>query len=185
VTIPFDAFPRLTPGNHRITSPATTDYNCVAWSAGDTQRWWQPGRHWPVETPAGDYGIGVLVRAFEALDYTGCELDASLEPGFEKVALYGDSSFYTHAARQLETGNLTSKLGALVDIEHETPDDVTGGDYGEVVQIMKRKVSVATTSIASVSESQQGPEADRAQPPETQDPAQPRNGPATDHLPVQ
>ena len=28
-----EAFPRLTPYNHRVTSPASTDYNCIAWLA--------------------------------------------------------------------------------------------------------------------------------------------------------
>jgi hypothetical protein len=30
-------FPRLTPHNHRITSPATAMYNCVAWAAEDAE----------------------------------------------------------------------------------------------------------------------------------------------------
>lgn len=33
--IDADDFPRLTSGNHRITSPATPDYNCIAWAAGN------------------------------------------------------------------------------------------------------------------------------------------------------
>jgi len=33
-----DDFPRLTPENHRITSPADPEYNCIAWSAGDITR---------------------------------------------------------------------------------------------------------------------------------------------------
>jgi hypothetical protein len=68
-------------------------------------------------------------------------MDASLEPGFEKVALYGGGLLYTHAARQLPTGKWTSKLGKAEDIEHETPDDVAGGIYAEWVQVMKRPVS--------------------------------------------
>jgi len=36
-----DDFPRLTAQNHRITSPATQGYNCVAWAAGDVEHWWQ------------------------------------------------------------------------------------------------------------------------------------------------
>ena len=39
--IPDQGFPRLTPENHRTTSPAAIDYNCVAWAAGDTKNWWQ------------------------------------------------------------------------------------------------------------------------------------------------
>jgi hypothetical protein len=130
-------FPRLTADNHRVTSSYSTDYNCVAWAAEDTEHWWQPGRHWPVETPAGEYGIGVLEGAFQALGYEPCEGD-QWEPGFEKVALYGDGLYYTHAARQLADGKWTSKLGKAEDIEHDSPDDVAAGLYGEIVQIMKR-----------------------------------------------
>jgi hypothetical protein len=43
-----------------------------------------------------------------------------------------------HASRQLPSAKWTSKLGGSEDIEHDTPDDVAGGIYGEVVQIMKR-----------------------------------------------
>ena len=66
--------------------------------------------------------------------------DGSPEAGFEKVALYGSSLFYTHAARQFAGGKWTSKLGHAEDIEHATPDDVAGGVYGEVVQFMKRPI---------------------------------------------
>jgi hypothetical protein len=92
---------------------------------------------WLVATPPDDFGIGVLVQAFRALGYEECEGEHP-EPRFEKVALYGSGAFYTHAARQLPNGEWTSKLGAEIDIEHRTPDDVAGGIYGEVVQIMKR-----------------------------------------------
>jgi hypothetical protein len=135
-------FPRLTAANHRITSPATTDYNCIAWAAGETSHWWQPGVYWPTTVPPDDFGIGVLERAFAEFGFEDCGDDDGLEAGFEKVALYGSGTFYTHAARQLPTGIWTSKLGRDVDIEHETPDDVAGGIYGEVVQIMKRESPV-------------------------------------------
>ena len=61
-----------------------------------------------------------------------------LEPGFEKVALYGDSEYYTHAARQLPSGKWTSKLGKAEDVEHDSPADLSGGVYAEVVLVMKR-----------------------------------------------
>jgi hypothetical protein len=47
-------FPYLTEENHRVTSPSSADYNCVAWSAADTEHWWQPGVYWPVETQPDD-----------------------------------------------------------------------------------------------------------------------------------
>ncbi len=102
--IPTDAFPRLTADNHRVTSPESKQYNCIAWSTGDVQHWWQPGRFWPTEVVAADWGVGVLVRLFKALGYEDCGMEAGVEPGFEKVALYGDSQYYTHAARQLPNG---------------------------------------------------------------------------------
>jgi hypothetical protein len=132
-----EGFPRLTDQNHRITSPATSDYNCIAWSVGDVEHWWQPGGHWPIATTGDDYGIGVLEQAFLSLGFEDCS-DTTLESGYEKVALYGSSLFYTHASRQLPSAKWTSKLGGSEDIEHDTPEDVAGGIYGEVVQIMKR-----------------------------------------------
>ena len=132
-----DDFPRLTPANHRITSPPSPDYNCVAWPAGDTEHWWQPGIYWPFPVTSEEFGVGALAQAFRSLGYEP-EADDSREPGFEKVALYGSSLLYTHAARQLPSGKWTSKLGGAEDIEHDTPDDVAGGLYGELAEIMKR-----------------------------------------------
>jgi hypothetical protein len=101
-------FPRLTAENHRVTSPATPDYNCVAWSANDTERWWQPGVYWPVDFPQDEHGLGALEQAFMALDYEYCA-DGKREAGFEKVALYGSGFMYTHAARQLPSGKWTKQ----------------------------------------------------------------------------
>jgi hypothetical protein len=68
-------------------------------------------------------------------------MNASLEPGFEKVALYAFNFLaYTHAARQIPNGKWTSKLGKMQDIEHDTPEDVAEGVYGEVARIMKRRL---------------------------------------------
>jgi hypothetical protein len=141
MTLPLDRFPRLTPENHREASPESPDYNCVAWAAEDTQRWWQPRVYWPVDVSREEFGVGTLTEAFVALGYQSCGMDGSLESGFQKVALYGSALMYTHAARQLPSGKWTSKLGRGVDIEHDTPDAVAGGIYGEVFAIMKRVVA--------------------------------------------
>lgn len=137
--IPLQQFPRLTEHNHRVSSPETGDYNCVAWAAGDTGRWWQPGVYWPSQAPTGEYDLTILQQMFAALGYEICA-DAAVDAGFEKVALYATNLFYTHAARQLPNGKWTSKLGRAEDIEHDTPDDVAGGVYGEVLRFMKRPV---------------------------------------------
>jgi len=137
-----DAFPRLTAVNHRVTSPATPEYNCVAWAAGDDQHWWQPGVYWPVPASPGDLGMDALTRAFLQLGFEEC-LETSFEPSWEKAALYGSAAVYTHAARQLPSGKWTSKLGRDVDIEHDTPDDIAGGIYGEMMQLMRRPTPAA------------------------------------------
>ena len=129
--------PSLSAENHRITSPASPEYNCVAWSAGDTEHWWQPAVYWPIDTPPDDYGLGILERAFASLGYEPCA-DGRLEDGFERIALYGGSFLYTHVARQLPNGKWTSKLGRAEDIEHQTPEDVAGGLYGEIHEFMRR-----------------------------------------------
>jgi len=74
------------------------------------------------------------------LGYEECR-DESPEEGYEKVALCGFGFYYTHAARQLPNGRWTSKLGKAEDIEHESPDDVAGGLYGEAVQFMRRRIA--------------------------------------------
>lgn len=135
-----DMFPRLTEDNHDLTSEPDVGYNCIAWAARDTKYWWEPGVFWPTEVSRDDYGIAVLENAFKALGFVECP-EGTLEVGFEKVALYGSSFMYTHAARQLPDGNWTSKLGKAEDIRHDSPNDVAGGIYGEVVEFMKRSIS--------------------------------------------
>jgi hypothetical protein len=109
-------FPRLSAANHRITSEATPNYNCIAWTANDMEHWWQPGIYWPTSTRDDDFGIATLAQAFLVLGYAECT-EGGPEREFEKVALYGSSLYYTHAARQLPNGKWTSKLGRDVDIE--------------------------------------------------------------------
>ncbi|MCA9263154.1 MAG: hypothetical protein KDA60_04875 [Planctomycetales bacterium] len=133
-----DLFPNLTDDNHEITSPCTIDYNCIAWAANNTQRWWQPGVFWPNESTRDDYGIGELALAFESLGFETCQ-DGTVEPGYDKVALYAVGMMYTHAARQLPDGCWTSKIGQLEDITHTTTEALENSDYGEVIQFMRRR----------------------------------------------
>ncbi len=119
-------FPQLTDANARVTSPRNVEYNCIAWAMNDDARWWEPGIFWPSNSEPGELGIAVLEALFHDQGFVDCDSPDS-EPGFEKVALYGNNLFYTHAARQLSNGRWTSKLGKWEDIEHDSPDDVAGG----------------------------------------------------------
>jgi hypothetical protein len=92
--------------------------------------------------------IPAFLLAFETQGYALC-VDGDLEEGFEKIALYGNRMPWgtvepTHAARQLPNGKWTSKMGALEDIQHDDPTDVTGPTYGGVVHYMKRPVQAST-----------------------------------------
>lgn len=134
-------FPNLQ-GKHeveyRITSPTTWNYNCIAWAARDTGRWWWPDvtSYWPSGLPK----IVTITNFVEAFRQLGYELDASRvhEPSCEKVALYAIGQTPTHMARQLESGEWTSKLGKGYDISHVNLQGVEGAQYGEVVRILKR-----------------------------------------------
>jgi hypothetical protein len=133
-------FPGLDNDNHKVTSDATDEYNCIAWAAGHNDAWWDPNPfpkyYWPEDLPLEDT-VENLVRLFEGLDYVICD-SADYEEGVEKIAIYGDDLGYTHAARQLPNGKWTSKLGGMQDIEHDTPDVLCGQAYGRIERIMKR-----------------------------------------------
>jgi hypothetical protein len=139
------AFPSLTVDGYVVASPKTHTYNCIAWAAGDTSRWWEPGIYWP--GPFGD-DLAALAGLFAALGYAPCAGD-ELELGYEKVALYTDENGeWSHAARQLPDGWWTSKLGPDVDILHRTPQALVGDLYGQAQAIMRRSTpssSGATT----------------------------------------
>ncbi len=123
------------------TSPATPEYNCIAWAAAEDGDWWWPDAfgdyYWPSGVPRLET-LEAFIAAYFLLGYTSCDT-ADLEPGYEKVALYlNPQGMPTHAARQLPSGNWTSKLGRLEDIEHNMLDGLTGELYGKVGQILKR-----------------------------------------------
>lgn len=134
-----DLFENLEADEYRETSPRNPDYNCIAWAAGDDSKWWDalPGYYWPDGTKRS-FSVDGLIKAYAAHGFVSCN-DASMEAGFEKIAIYGDRRGYQHAARQLPNGKWTSKLGKLQDIEHNLAESLEGDEYGEIRQIMKRK----------------------------------------------
>ena len=134
-------FPALLNSEYSITSPATPEYNCIAWAAEDIDRWWWPDPfflgYWPPEVPRSET-LQAFIKAYEILGYAICK-EAVYEKDFEKIAIYIDSNGKpTHAARQLSSGNWTSKLGNLEDIEHATLNNISSSHYGSVAVILKR-----------------------------------------------
>lgn len=133
-------FPSLKGGSYRVTSAPSPSYNCIAWSCHDDQRWWWPvgGFFWPVGAPTVN-SVGAFVAAYSLLGYVECGDDA-LVLGHEKIALYALAGAPTHAARQLESGKWTSKLGGAHDIEHVDPYVLEGSEYGTVVKFFIRRL---------------------------------------------
>jgi hypothetical protein len=132
-------FPGLRGAKYQVTSPATDLYNCIAWAASDTGRWWWPDllkqRYWPANATR-DESLPAFQEAFGTLGFIICH-DERWEIGFEKIAIYADDDGPLHAARQLANGRWTSKLGELEDIEHDL-HDLEGAEYGYVVVVMMR-----------------------------------------------
>ncbi len=135
--------PRIMAGNPRKTSNRTPRYNCLAWAAGCALKKWDPcGKaHWPKGIPR-DWNVDTIVQLFQLLGYELCESD-DLEHGWEKVALYAVGYECRHVARQKADGKWTSKLGNLLDLDHDTleclcSESLDDSSYGEVVRVMKR-----------------------------------------------
>ena len=146
---PLQYFPFLFPENHRVTSPPSTGYNCIAWAAGfsDRQLWpvlpelVEGDVAWPEDLPH-DESLASIIAFFESLGYQECD-SPDLEAGFEKVALFADpeDDYPTHAARQLPGGWWTSKMGwDGVTIEHDGLSCIEGRRYGRVRLYMRRPI---------------------------------------------
>ena len=129
--------------NFRYTSPKKKAYNCVAWAVGISNLqidMFYFRDVFDLDSNALDHSASGYAKCLS--QYYGFELCANLEfePGFEKIALYEDNNHdFTHAARQLENGKWTSKMGTYEDIEHDTLDAVSGSFYGKPVLYMKRE----------------------------------------------
>lgn len=109
-----------------LTSFPTISYNCIAWAAGEDQRWWEPDPagvgYWPPGVER-QMTLDAYVAAYKSIGFSECS-DGTLEEGYEKVVLYTRSGRPTHAARQLSDGSWTSKLGRAEDVQHDTPEDL-------------------------------------------------------------
>ena len=138
-------FPRLSGSDYAITSPALRRYNCIAWAAGEESRWWEPGLpvggyFWPSGAPQENTVEGWSQAFVSHGGYQSCD-NGELEEGMEKIAIYAAADGTpTHVARQLPSGDWTSKLGRFEDIRHATLESLADDPpaYGRVVRFLKR-----------------------------------------------
>ena len=96
------------------------------------QYYWPPGVN-RIET------LETFIKVFENLSYNVCD-SGKFEEGFEKIAIYVKEEKPTHAARQINAKYWTSKLGSILDIEHEI-EGVSNSEYGSIAVFMKRHCS--------------------------------------------
>jgi hypothetical protein len=125
------------------TSPATQDYNCVAWALEiNDEFWWPkpaPDYYWPDGVPREETKEA-FIRVFEIHGYTEVPLivSGSEKPPaeVERIAIFVKSGEITHVARQMRSGKWTSKMANDMDMTHDLDELVPG--YGAVSWIMER-----------------------------------------------
>ncbi len=148
-------FPRLGSSKaYQCRSERNPNYNCIAFAAGVTDKWWQPRfgappsapeytdddpDYWPLGAPHARTQAAFMM-AFECIGYEVCA-DGTPEEGFEKVVLYAIGDTPMHAARQdTDTSMWLSKLGKSFDIAHPDPRDISGDAYGEPFAYLRKPV---------------------------------------------
>lgn len=144
---PEDELPYLTADTCQITSEASRQYNCIAWAAQDEiNNWWPDDMdvgYWPPNVPR-KVTIDAFVQAYQTLGYRLCH-KGTVEAGLEKIAIFGIGpeglEVPTHAARQLKSGEWTSKLGPFEDVTHPDVNSARGPVYGKVICYMARSRS--------------------------------------------
>ena len=138
-------YPNLSDDKHCVTSGSSRSYNCIAYAVGVEDRRWEPSddpteAFWPADVSRED-SLDSYISLFTSLGYEHCS-DGHLDPGFEKVAIYTDSSgMFTHVAKQEPDGQWISKMGDLEDIKHSSPEVVEGRWNGVVNQFLRRNVA--------------------------------------------
>jgi hypothetical protein len=124
-------FPNLKSGDYCVTAPATSTYNCIAWSIGNTSQWiWDE-----VDSVYGDQNGAVEISDFDAFYANeGLKPVVGSTPANPQVALYAVGSNPTHAARRTDTGacGFESKLGQNARIAHEVGQLEGGTVYGNI-----------------------------------------------------
>ncbi len=124
-------FPACADDGYTETSPATYEYNCIAWAAGVTDIPWWPirssGVFWPLHPqkfPRRSRLSRIPQSLSGKLSATRNVITASLEPGIcEKIALYqSNNGSPTHAAKPIARWKMDQQIGSFYkDITHATP----------------------------------------------------------------
>ena len=132
---------RITGNFHQNSNPDAR-YNCIGWALGlndlfvasDNVPW-----HWWPSGISRDFSENSLLECFKCFGFLECD-DATIEPSFDKVALYSLNGQWTHAARVIDVDRYHSKFGYNVDGFHKS-GNVLSTKYGTVYKFMKRPLN--------------------------------------------
>jgi type VI secretion system secreted protein VgrG len=124
-------FPNLG-SDYVVLGPRSRQYNCAAYSVGNTSSWIWPGY--------SIYDFDNLYRQYGY--YRAAYMDLRHFRNQDKVAVYGNTSAdggvrVTHAARQAR-GGWASKMGAGPLIWHRSVYSLSGPSYGTPVAVYVR-----------------------------------------------
>lgn len=134
-------WPNLKKRGYKVIGQASDSYNCFSYAVGLTDVLLDPAFYWPDNIARG-YTLEIFIKCFENYGYVCCE-NSDLETGVEKAVIYGRGDLPLHAARQMDNGLWTSKIGSLELIEHHLDafDIATQefANYGSVLQFLSRQ----------------------------------------------
>jgi len=138
-----ELFPALAVFGYKILSRPTDRYDCVAWAAGDTTRWWWPDlkgkRYWP-ENVERKRTLDVFKKVFENLGYFICD-NGNFEEGYDKIAIYvNENGKPTHVTRQFWKNVWISKIGEWELVEYYNVNALYDGICGDIAVFMKRPI---------------------------------------------
>lgn len=109
-------FENLAKLGYEITSDPDEAYNCFAYAAGVVDEWWDPLGKWPGGNPERrcrrDARHGLRGAWLHGMPRR------KPERGFDKIAIYAIEGSFQHAAKLLDDGRWSSKLGPDGDIAH-------------------------------------------------------------------
>lgn len=140
------SFPSLTHCEWSVTGQATAAYNCIAWSVGETDVWYNQRRSDPqrgivsIDDEYGDRDGEFEISDLDAFySAKGFVTTNSIEEA--NVIYY--SGFHAAGRKNCSCGSgrwvmFESKCGSSLRIEHRR-DQLNGEAYGQVVRFYKRK----------------------------------------------
>jgi len=137
-------FPNSSNEPFTVKSPATYDYNCIAWAVEITDKsfWPEPAPYssqvWPKNIPFEET-LDAFIKFYESFGFEKCD-NADYKEEYLKIAIYTKKGVPQHAARQLNETEWTSKLGSSHDVRH-TLESMKDGYYGNVSQFMRKRIT--------------------------------------------